>query len=118
MHYAILQNRLCNRKEYRVVLLNGKASHLANVGYNPSPQKAFSRHPHTELFSFAEQSLVILKDRCPSSIVDGLVRVDVMCTDNGDMVVNEFESLEADHGGTIDEEFAVSTFLTNHWEKM
>ena len=47
--------------------------------------------------SFAEESLMLLKQRRPSTITEGLVRVNVMQRNDGVMIVNEFESLEADY---------------------
>ena len=34
---------------------------------------------------------------CPNALVDSLMRVDIFQTMAGKLVVNEFESLEADH---------------------
>ena len=65
-----------------------------------------------QLMSFAEESLMLLKQRRPSTITEGLVRVDVMQRNDGVMIVNEFESLEADYHSDT----KVSAHLFNFWE--
>lgn len=62
--------------------------------------------------SFAEESLMLLKQRRPSTITEGLVRVNVMQRNDGVMIVNEFESLEADYHSDT----KVSAYLFNFWE--
>lgn len=59
------------------------------------PRQAF--FDFTDRFKFAQDSIAALRKSCPESLVSGLVRVDIMQSDEGHMVVNEFESLEADH---------------------
>jgi hypothetical protein len=51
--YAIVQPRLPNRKEYKVVLVNGKASHITSWKSHAN-DKAFSNRE--ELFIFAEKA--------------------------------------------------------------
>ena len=49
-----------------------------------------------ELMQFAETAVSMLKTRCPETCIDGLLRVDIMFSnDESKMIVNEFESLEA-----------------------
>ena len=47
------------------------------------------------LKKFAESAVKLLKAYNTGAIVDGLIRVDVMCTAHGNWVVNEFEGFEA-----------------------
>ena len=58
----------------------------------------------------------MLKIRCPETCIDGLVRVDIMLSnDENKIIVNEFESLEANFYITkfaIEEESEVKIFLT------
>ena len=69
---------------------------------------------------FAETSVFILKTRCPETCIDGLVRVDIMLSnDENKIIVNEFESLEANfyitkHNFyfTKEEESEVKVFVT------
>lgn len=48
-------------------------------------------------FDFAREAIKQLRIACPEALVSGLVRVDIMVDDDGRMLVNEFESLEAGH---------------------
>ena len=89
MPYAIIQPHLVNKLECKVVCLNGFAKYYTKY----SKGKKFA--DKNRLHAFAEKSIQLLKRNCPSAMVDGLVRVDIMCRFNGEMVVNEFESLEA-----------------------
>jgi len=89
----MLQACMKNAKEYKIVVINNTAMYEAN---NASKKGvSFSKYPHTELLKFAEDALFALKVKCPSTIADGLVRVDIFKTLKGKLVVNEFESLEA-----------------------
>jgi len=121
--YAMLQPCLANRKEYKVVVLNGKASHMlpqdAGVRLGSKAARSFSSYPHTDLFHFAEFAVDVLARRCRGSQVDGLVRVDIMQTLDGNMIVNEFESLEALYMSRSEVvTFDTVMFLKEHWAKV
>jgi hypothetical protein len=66
-------------------------------------------------YSFAEESLRQLKAKRPGTITNGLVRVDIMLSDNGNMVVNEFESLEAVYNTTPSNDICVVNCLKSFW---
>jgi len=54
------------------------------------------------------------------AITDGLVRVDVMQTKDGRLVVNEFEGFEALYEGTgsaDSKDYRAKNFLINYYEK-
>ena len=73
---------------------------------------------HEALFRFAEAAVKSLSQRSPGTIVDGLVRVDIMETDKGNWVVNEFESLEAIYEPPSRDACivaSVNSFLINYW---
>lgn len=117
--YTMLQPRLLNMKEYKIVLTNGAFAH---VNKNASHGKAFMKTPEQkmQIISFAEDAVNILKSRCRAAITDGLIRVDIMQTCRGHYVVNEIESLEANYWsnaglGAIAEESRVHAFLDNYW---
>lgn len=74
---------------------NGKALYEATLKPRGVPRVAFSTPE--DRAKFAVESINLLQSRCPEALVNGLVRVDIMQNENGQMVVNEFESLEADH---------------------
>jgi hypothetical protein len=114
MRYVMLQACMKNRKEYKVVMFDEKVQYL---GYNPYKRKncfAFSKRPHEKLFAFAQEALLDLKTSCNDFISDGLVRVDIFINKSGDMVVNEFESLEANYHahGISNAENIKNTILT------
>jgi len=119
--YALVQPRLSNRREYKVVTLNGKASHVipedANgVKVSYREKKNFSTAPHTELMLFAEMAVRYLVQMCNGTISEYLIRVDVMQLDNGMMIVNEFESFEAVYTASCHEKTChVQQFLNNFW---
>ena len=108
---------LSNRKEYKVVLLNGKVSHLLprSAQHNAAPAKAFSTPPHKSLFAFAELCVQVLKSTSKGHMLHGLCRADIMQTLDGNFTLNEFESFEANYGGSFAEESGVSTFLDDFW---
>lgn len=58
--------------------------------------RAFSfQHPR-KVFDFAKTALKQFEFNCAGAIVDGgLSRIDIMCMEGDQFVVNEFESLEA-----------------------
>jgi hypothetical protein len=140
--YAMIQPRLLNRlvccmlyltmtthkthcrKEFKVVVLNGSATHVLPQCSNgvSCSSSTFKVVPTTEaLFNFAEFAVHCLSKGCPGSLVDGLIRVDIMETKSGNWIVNEFESLEAIY--TIPDRGHVATsdidyFLTQYWTKV
>jgi len=93
--YVMIQPTVRNRKEYKVVLFNGKYQYVNNKPKTPPHSHAFSYEPHERLRRFAEYAVSELSVCCPGAITDGLVRVDVFQTATKSLVVNEFESLEA-----------------------
>ena len=120
--YAMVQPCLVNRKEYKVVVLDGKAHHILPQKYGVCKGvkdcKSFSSYPHLALFRFAELSVELLRRRCIASHADGLIRVDVMQTLEKNFVVNEFESLEAAYAGnSIRETSQTHNFLREYWAK-
>jgi hypothetical protein len=93
MPYALLQPCMSNRKEYKVVCVNGKACSVNFV--TNSLGRAFSSAPHADICNFAEYAVHLLGIRCPAAIIDGIVRVDIFLNKKNKYIVNEFESLEA-----------------------
>ena len=74
---------------------NGNALYEATYSKRGEHRRAFLEQ--ADRFKFAEESVAELRKMCPESLVSGLVRVDIMQNNEGQMIVNEFESLEADH---------------------
>ncbi len=81
---------------------------------------------HQRLFDFVQVALIAMENRCPAAILDGLVRVDVMSTASHDstvrkLVVNEFESLEAEYACSDRDTlstFALKTYLREYWGRV
>lgn len=94
--YTMVQATMRNKKEYKVVLFGREPKYVA---YNPDKNfgTSFSKHPHTEIMEFAARALAEFTQLCPFAMTDSMMRVDVFQTKSGNFVVNELESLEADH---------------------
>lgn len=92
----MVQATMANKKEYKVVLFNKEARYISVLPCN-TIGTAFSQKPHAKLMSFAMDVVKELASVYPNALVDSLMRVDVFQTKTGTLVVNEFESLEADH---------------------
>ena len=113
--YVMVQACMKNRREMKVVCLNCEPMYVANIeamkfGWS------FSKHPHTILFDFVRRALRELKIRQPQSLLDGLVRVDVFNSSNHGLVVNEFESLEANfYSKHHQNQMMVESFLERYW---
>jgi hypothetical protein len=79
--------------EYKVVVISSQAQYLQSIKC-PCSRKKRESVDHVTLFRFAESSVLELGTKCPSAMLDGLVRVDIFIVE-GKCYVNEFESLEA-----------------------
>ena len=93
--YLILQEKVKNNVEVKVVFLGGQFSHIASIGSSKVKQSLpnFETKEIVQFASWALQSLEQEMNGC--AILDGLVRVDVFESNNRTLVVNEFESLDA-----------------------
>lgn len=105
--------------EYKLILLDGRFSHFSKTKMSTN-SRAFSTP--TRLIAFAEEMTHLVKTNRPETITSGLFRVDIM-TYKGEMVVNEFESLEAVYSPQkgINEackEEDVNNFLETYWNIM
>ena len=68
--------------------------------------------------AFAKNAVQELKIRVPECVCDGLVRrVEIFTNANGNLVVNEFESLEAEYSSTEKNDLEITNFLVAFWEK-
>jgi hypothetical protein len=116
MSYSMLQPCLANRKEYKVTVVDGKATFVADINQRASLGEPFSQAPHRELKAFAEQCCDILESCCDGALIHPLLRVDIMQTRNG-IVVNEFESIEACFYSKQFDKFELQThdYLRQYW---
>lgn len=117
--YLMVQPCMHNRKEYKVVMLNHVPVYATTSSSNKrcsnGVNKAFVQTNRMELYKFAEEQITEFKLNCPGAITDGLFRVDVMQNNDGKMVVNELESLEASYFTTGDKQIIVQDFLFHYW---
>jgi hypothetical protein len=109
-----------NRKECKVVVLNNSPVYQAciSTGGNSKSKNGVCRSfaDFEELQQFANQAIAQLRLAAPFAITDGLFRVDIFQTAAGKMVVNEFESLDAEYQSSISGRAeAVYTFLEKYW---
>jgi len=120
--YAMIQPCLINRKEYKVIVLNGRVSHCLpqrSNGVVTTQCRTFSKPPHREIFKFAETVVSMLDHVCPGTITNYLVRVDVMQKQSGNLIVNELESFEAAFESANEAEtHATSAFVRTFWENV
>ena len=129
--YLIIQPRLANRKEYKVCILSNP--------YTGEERKPFlCTHPHqihqddgyafidkydrAKLFEFAKHAKAAYEKNI-GPLTYPLFRVDFMRLQHGKMVVNEFESLEAQvYSATLGqskraaEDALTQQFLEEFWE--
>jgi len=113
--YIMVQPRMRSSNESKIVLFNGKAQYVGSTLNRISP-KLFTEE---NLMEFAENAWQLLVARCRGAFLsDGLVRVDLFCTSNGQLVVNEFESLDAAFFGSSNKECQTGQFLTSYYVDM
>jgi hypothetical protein len=116
--YVIIQPCLHNRREMKVVCFGGRPLYVSTSSAKRSSDginRSIPNKPHEKLFKFVEHAMHCYLTHCPYAILDGLFRVDVMQTKDGEYVVNEFESLEAAYYKGDYEEALVHTFLEKYW---
>lgn len=117
MPYVMVQPRMTNRCEEKVVLVNCKPFYIADKSMNPG--SGFSFASQDQLFEFAIDAVRLLKLREPAFQSKGLVRVDVFCNAEGKLLVNEFESLEAVYyKRPLELENQVTSALALFWHKV
>jgi hypothetical protein len=127
--YLMIQPCMYNRCEVKIVVLKNQPLYKASIATGAGAKskggvnKTFSGNLNTldALLAFANTALEKLLSTVPYAITDGLFRVDIFQTISGQLVVNEFESLEADFGckasGSTDFEAFAWTFLSNYWSQ-
>ncbi len=91
--YLMMQPYMANNAESKMVMFDGAPLYLYGMCSSRRVNVDFA-----ELDVFCRAAVERLRAACPYAITDGLLRVDVFRNKAGQLVVNEFESLEADHG--------------------
>lgn len=114
--YVIMQERVIDNAEAKLVFCNKEFKHF----YGQSSKNPHSLSPFTsnDLVAFATTVLESLTCKESVFMIDGLVRVDLFKNNEGKLVVNELESLDASYEGSNktsnDETFS---FLEMYWEQ-
>ncbi len=123
MPYMILQACMNNRREMKVFAINGEPCYKCNIPGTESKRsatgvnEAFVDTSDERLMCFVKKSIKVAQASCPYLLKSGLFRVDVFQKANGELVVNEFESLEANHNSKkMGDELFVGDFLTKYWK--
>jgi hypothetical protein len=89
--YLIVQPRIGSVRESKIILWNGTAQFISSTIRGLKKVK-----DERALMDFAETACALLKARTKNAFLsDGITRVDLFCTTDGVLVVNEFESLDA-----------------------
>jgi len=110
--YMLVQPYLENPREMKLIFLGGNFSHISK--YSKRGGQSFASDE--EMIAFAKRALdQLLLNGANAVWLDQLVRVDIMVTADGRMVVNEIESLEAMYSGSVKDDERVISFLTDYW---
>ena len=121
--YLIIQPCMMNRRENKVVLLNGEATYIASISTGSNKRSSGGTNKqfgdYDSLLQFANEAVRRFVTNVPFAIIDGLFRVDIFQTQEGRLVVNEFESLEANYSSKKEDmQFRTYDFLIKYWENM
>jgi hypothetical protein len=89
--YLILQPKF-DKAESKIILYNGKAQYIVST----CTKGLLGKFTHSELYEAAENAWEHLKSCTDGAFLhDGLCRIDLFADSNGNLVVNEFENLDA-----------------------
>jgi hypothetical protein len=117
--YVMLQPKMKNLWEYKVIVLNGTSKYICPPyqQHGGKETRAFTKtgRCRQDILDFAEIAVRRLHVACPSALTEFLVRVDIMESNEGNMIVNEFESFEAMFQTSASEEVKTQSFLIDHW---
>lgn len=114
--YIMLQERAMSNREVKLVFLGGKFKFISscNIG---SVYKSMNDCSDDELISFATDAVECIS-KYDKYVVDGVVRVDVLKNNQGELVVNELESLEARRfTADVVLQGNCNNFLETFWQK-
>ena len=114
--YLMLQVKLWDKSEVKIVFLGGRFHHILSSSTKSVVTKLIN-HKQIDVVKFAAHALQTLSSS-KKFILDGLVRVDVFQDQNGKLVINELESLEANyHTKSEMKQLSTQKFLVAYWEK-
>jgi len=114
--YIMLQVRIVDNKEVKLIFLGGEFHHIMSCSMSNVVTRLHG-FCDNDLISFATAAIRHLSEHS-EYILDGLVRVDIFKNNEGNLVVNEFESLEARYfTGNASVHGNCCTFLEKYWKK-
>lgn len=114
--YLIIQPRMVSSNESKVILWNGKAQYVCTNG---GKRGILGKTTKPKLFTFVEEAWTALNTETNGAFLgDGLSRVDCFCTEDGKIVVNEFESIDANFSGTRSYESMTTSFLADYYKRI
>jgi hypothetical protein len=93
--YLMLQPRMPNTLELKVVCWNKVPLFISKRKKGPGTNLAITLGD-SAVMAYAKEALEALECACPCALLDGLTRVEIFQKPDSTLVVNEFESLEAD----------------------
>ena len=115
--FMMLQVRLDPVKEVKLVFMGGEFQYIMASGVS-NVYMSLKGHTTKQLIEFATSAIQRVS-RHDEYILDGVVRVDLFQNNDGKLVVNEFESLEARRYASCHVEFdKLTALLDTYWEKM
>jgi len=114
----MVQPCMLNTKEYKVIYI--PSWNIQYVQHIKGKGCAFSSAPHDRLFTFVKFVVEMFKSKCTSAITNQLFRVDVFQNQDNELIVNEFESIDADFtaagfSGSVECTARVANFLEEFW---
>ena len=113
--YIMLQVRVSDNSEVKLVFLNKQYSHMVSSD-SKLIRMSLRGFKESELIAFAKETLDLLPE--DEYILDGMVRVDIFRNDDGYLVLNEFESLEATYfTKSVTRKGNLEDFLEAYWER-
>ena len=95
--YFMLQPQIKENHEGKVVCFAGEPQYVSKC----TKKGILGKVNKEELFNFCRKALAALKSAVPTFCVDSLTRVDVFQCHDGKLVVNEFESFDANYAGVL-----------------
>ena len=118
--YIMVQPCLSNKREYKVITI--PSQDIIYIASAKGTGHAYSIAPHERILNFAKETVQYFKTSCPHAITHQLFRVDILQTRDNKLVVNEFESIDANfvpnfgrsfHTSSL--EYQVKSFVETFW---
>jgi hypothetical protein len=117
--YLILQPRVPDPKEFKVIMHDGICKYFHQRGENSYYSPRPTSPSYEEVMSYVKKVYYELQNRSHSIILSGLVRIDIMRVKSSKvnkLVVNEIEGVDSNYSATRNEQQGMTQyFLKQHW---